>query len=191
MKNYNLSNEKNIKDLAYHLNKNLSKHNIKHTEILEALSKSLGFNNWNTLKSIKNNSSKNFLVELLHTGNCYEISGFILSRCGRDLRSFDNGSFRRISLDLLYSVVEYLVYKREHESLVLDINRLTSSFLLENVILISKDKEIPHYLSEKINSYIKSLPQYKADKKEINEVTHDFHAHNYMQFYTGIYGFND
>lgn len=187
MKNYDLSNEKDIKDLAYHLKKNLSKHKIKHTEILEALSHSLGFNNWNTLKSINNNISQNFFEDLLKNGDSHQIAGFILSRCGRDLRSFDNDSFRRISLDLLYLGIEYLVYKRDNESLNLNCYKLSSIFLLENILLISQDKKIPYYLSEKINSYIKSLPLYKTDQKEIHEVTRDFHGHNYMQFSMGLY----
>lgn len=185
MSTYNLSNQKDIEILAEKLTSNLSEFNIEQCQLIDALSK---IPNNNTEKNPKQTEDPSYiyLEELLNNGSHIEIVGFILSNCEKDIRDFHIGFLGPQSLDLLYCVSEYFVYKRNHCKFKITLERFRKAFCLPNFFMISQEKGLPDNVKDAFQKYLNSLPEILTDETIQHEYLNDIHGYSVCNFARGF-----
>lgn len=152
--------EKEIKDFAYNLNKHLKAkgHNIKHSELLDCLSKNQGYQNWNTFSAILKTSSKDpksKIFNFWNTKNEKEIMDLIFkSDLIQKTNSIWLGKLFSLSIGLFYA----LCWLRDNKKLILNESVVVKNATLENLSLLSKNSFLPIEKREKINSYLMTIP---------------------------------
>lgn len=186
MPTYNLSNQKDIEILAEKLTSNLSEFNIEQCQLIDALLKISCDNRIGKITKQTQHPSYVYLEQLLNNGSHIEIVGFILSNCERDIRDFDTNSFRRQSLDLLYCVSEYFVYKRNHCKFKITLEKFRKAFCLPDFFVISQEKDLPGNVQDAFQKYLDSLPEILTDETIQYEHLNDIHGNFFMQFARGF-----
>lgn len=191
MKKYDLSNLKDIKDLAYHIKRNLNNPEIKHTDILEALSKSLGFKNWNTLKAQQINMQKYSHIndDLLVFSNKEKIKKHIIQCMDVNCENIsDESAWNKMALTLIDIGINIFYNKAKPVNEVLpelNIDDLKYCFYLENIL---KYKQKVSFIPEKekhlINEYLLSIlvdPLTVSNINQVSPVSMDQHGYIMMQ----------
>lgn len=194
MKNYNLNNEHDIKQLAYNIKKHLNDigHNVKHTDILNSISQSVGFKNWNVYSAELKGKNKPYVYKnpfdsinlLFAIGSAAQITEFLVFNAFRENNNHtDNGIWKGRAISLASGIMRTLVWLRENEMFVLTGQTIYKSMDLSNMINLSKKEILPPHISEPLKTYLVSLPGYKSDAStEQPESTYDQHGYLQMQF---------
>lgn len=148
MKSYNLTNAKDIKDLAYHLKNNFSNkgYHIKHSEILDVISQSHGYKNWNTFSAKlnqkqNNNKYEDNYINIFNNGSTSSIVEFLSKQIFSDEDNNDMWKGRAISL--ISGVIKALVWQRDYQHKKITIQSISESLFLHNIHKTLEDKEIP------------------------------------------------
>jgi len=186
MSKYDLSNKKDIEILTEKLIKNLSDFNIDKAQLIDALSKISNDNNTEKNPKQTEHPSYIYLEELLNNGTHIEIVGFILSNCEKDIRDFHIGFLGPQSLDLLYCVSEYFVYKRNHCKFKITLERFRKAFCLPDFFMISQEKDLPDNVKDAFQKYLDSLPEILTDETIQYEHLNDIHGYSVCNFARGF-----
>lgn len=192
MKKYDLSNLKDIKDLAYHIKRNLNNPEIKHTDILEALSKSLGFKNWNTLKAQQINMQKYSHIneDLLAFNNKEKIKKHIIQCMDVNCDNIsEESAWNKKAYPLIDIGINIFFYKKDQQAngvlFELDIDNLKSCFYLENILKYKQTVLlIPEKENELINAYLSSIlvdPLSVSNINQVSPVSIEQHGYILMQ----------
>lgn len=192
MKKYDLSNLKDIKDLAYHIKRNLNNPEIKHTDILEALSKSLGFKNWNTLKAQQINIQKYSYIneDLLAFSNKEKIKKHIIQCMDVNCDNIsEESAWNKKAYPLIDIGINIFFYKKDKQAngvlFELDIDNLKSCFYLENILKYKQTVLlIPEKENELINAYLSSIlvdPLSVSNINQVSPVSIEQHGYILMQ----------
>jgi hypothetical protein len=192
MKNYSFNKESDVKDLAYHLKKYFTQHghDIKHSEILSGISHAIGFKNWNTYSSQLKNDSEQSLAdsyditqELLTKESAGGITAFILNHHFKPATT-DYISSKHNAFNFLEGFVRALVFMRDNFGIPIDQQYLYNNMKLSSIISLSKKKELPWNITQSLEKYLLSLPEYNSllNAKNQNQKTKDAHNIQYKQF---------
>lgn len=192
MKKYDLSTLKDIKDLAYHIKRNLNNPQIKHTDILEALSKSLGFKNWNTLQAQQINIQKKPQVDnsLLAFSSKETIKKYIIKSMNVNCDNIsEESAWNKKAYTLIDIGINIFFYKKDKQAngvlFELDIDNLKSCFYLENILKYKQTVLlIPEKENELINAYLSSIsvdPLSVSNINQVSPVSIDQHGYMLMQ----------
>lgn len=187
MKSYNLTNAKDIKDLAYHLKNNFSNkgYHIKHSEILDVISQSHGYKNWNTFSAKlnqkqNNNKYEDNYINIFNNGSTSSIVEFISKQIFSDEDNHDMWKGRAISL--ISGVIKALVWQRDYQNKKITIQSISESLFLHNIHKTLEDKEIPIFAKSILHGYVLSLPGYQYGADIQQDIVGEQHGYIQMQF---------
>lgn len=187
MKSYNLTNAKDIKDLAYHLKNNFSNkgYHIKHSEILDVISKSHGYKNWNTFSAKlnqkqNNNKYEDNYINIFNNGSTSSIVEFLSKQIFSDEDNNDMWKGRAISL--ISGVIKALVWQRDYQHKKITIQSISESLFLHNIHKTLEDKEIPIFAKSILHGYVLSLPGYQYGADIQQDIVGEQHGYIQMQF---------
>lgn len=197
MKNYSFNNESDIKNLAYNLKKYLADigFNVKHMNILNGISQSVGFKNWNVYSSKLKENNKPYqyknpfknINELFEKGSISQIVEFIIYTSFRD--EGDNDIWKGRAISLCYAVIKPLVWMRNHNGFIISGQSIYNAMDLKNMIDLSYNLDIDKSSILGLQSYLVSLPGYKSENDRLieqNETVNEQHGYIRMQFKTLI-----
>lgn len=96
----------------------------------------------------------------------------------------DNAMWKDRAISLIACLVSALVHKRDHNSLLLDVDVLRSHLELPRVMALEKDETLPDYIRRRITAYLASLPGYKhgTPHEKLSESVLNQHGFLQMQF---------
>lgn len=180
MKNYSLNNKEEIKELAYHLKKNLETkgHKIKHSDILNVLSQSIGYKNWNTCSAVleKRSNIYNFHTpyETISVLLQKSEAAIITERICQKLTTIPD-EYRGQAFSLTSALARALVWLRENERLILDNKLINKSLCLEELERLSMLVNLPSNIRSCLNAYLICIPQYDGNNKKQNEFVKKYH----------------
>lgn len=187
MKSYNLTNAKDIKDLAYHLKNNFSNkgYHIKHSEILDVISQSHGYKNWNTFSAKlnqkqNNNKYEDNYINIFNNGSTSSIVEFLSKQIFSDEDNNDMWKGRAISL--ISGVIKALVWQRDYQHKKITIQSISESLFLHNIHKTLEDKEIPVFAKSILHGYVLSLPGYQYGADIQQDIVGEQHGYLQMQF---------
>lgn len=187
MKSYNLTNAKDIKDLAYHLKNNFSNkgYHIKHSEILDVISQSHGYKNWNTFSAKlnqkqNNNKYEDNYINIFNNGSTSSIVEFLSKQIFSDEDNNDMWKGRAISL--ISGVIKALVWQRDYQHKKITIQSISESLFLHNIHKTLEDKEIPIFAKSILHCYVLSLPGYQYGADIQQDIVGEQHGYIQMQF---------
>lgn len=187
MKSYNLTNAKDIKDLAYHLKNNFSNkgYYIKHSEILDVISQSHGYKNWNTFSAKlnqkqNNNKYEDNYINIFNNGSTSSIVEFLSKQIFSDEDNNDMWKGRAISL--ISGVIKALVWQRDYQHKKITIQSISESLFLHNIHKTLEDKEIPIFAKSILHGYVLSLPGYQYGADIQQDIVGEQHGYIQMQF---------
>lgn len=189
MKSYNLTNTKDVKDLAYHLKNNFSNkgYHIKHSEILDVISQSHGYKNWNTFsaklnqKQTDNKHEYSYdYINIFNNGSTSSIVEFISKQIFSDEDNHDMWKGRAISL--ISGVIKALVWQRDYQNKKITIQSISESLFLHNIHKTLEDKEIPVFAKSILHGYVLSLPGYQYGADIQQDIVGEQHGYLQMQF---------
>jgi hypothetical protein len=187
MKSYNLTNAKDIKDLAYHLKNNFSNkgYHIKHSEILDVISQSHGYKNWNTFSAKlnqkqNNNKYEDNYINIFNNGSTSSIVEFLSKQIFSDEDNNDMWKGRAISL--ISGVIKALVWQRDYQHKKITIQSISESLFLHNIHKTLEDKEIPIFAKSILHGYVLSLPGYQYGADIQQDIVGEQHGYIQMQF---------
>jgi len=187
MKSYNLTNAKDIKDLAYHLKNNFSNkgYHIKHSEILDVISQSHGYKNWNTFSAKlnqkqNNNKYEDNYINIFNNGSTSSIVEFLSKQIFSDEDNNDMWKGRAISL--ISGVIKALVWQRDYQNKKITIQSISESLFLHNIHKTLEDKEIPIFAKSILHGYVLSLPGYQYGADIQQDIVGEQHGYIQMQF---------
>lgn len=187
MKSYNLTNTKDVKDLAYHLKNNFSNkgYHIKHSEILDVISQSHGYKNWNTFSAKlnqkqNNNKYEDNYINIFNNGSTSSIVEFLSKQIFSDEDNNDMWKGRAISL--ISGVIKALVWQRDYQHKKITIQSISESLFLHNIHKTLEDKEIPIFAKSILHGYVLSLPGYQYGADIQQDIVGEQHGYIQMQF---------
>lgn len=96
----------------------------------------------------------------------------------------DNAMWKGRAITLISGVMFALVYMRENEGLLLDVDEIRNYLILENIQKLAESRSLPPHILQSIRAYLRSLPGYqeKAPQGKQSETVMDQHGYLQMQF---------
>lgn len=94
----------------------------------------------------------------------------------------DQDIWKARAIAMIGAVMRALVWKRNHQNLLLDVEILRDSILFENIQKLSTDPDLPAEIITSINGYLQSLPGYVATEEKQDTTTLEQHGYLQMQF---------
>lgn len=96
----------------------------------------------------------------------------------------DNAMWKGRAITLISGVMFALVYMRENEGLLLDVDEIRNYLILENIQTLADNRTLPSHVLQAIRAYLRSLPGYqeKAPNGKQSETVMDQHGYLQMQF---------
>lgn len=98
----------------------------------------------------------------------------------------DNAMWKGRAITLISGVMMALVYMRENEGLLLDVDEIRNYLILENIQkLAERTRALPAHILQSIRAYLRSLPGYQENLpkgKAQSETVMDQHGYLQMQF---------
>jgi hypothetical protein len=90
------------------------------------------------------------------------------------------------AMTLASAIIPALLYMRDIEDILLDIDVICDYLVLDNMIKLYKTrrKDFPTAISNELISYLRSLPSYQDGAPKQNDTTSEQHGHLQMQFYS-------
>ncbi|EPP7233897.1 hypothetical protein ACTOJ1_000813 [Shigella flexneri] len=192
---YNTASETDIKKLAFKLTNALTSkgYSIKSSQLTEAL-RSCDIKN---LHDIKDTFEVNFTLfhlfptiddELLttyftnHSDYVYPTNRFYT----------DSPTWHFRARDLFSVITPALIWLRNNDGLILNMDVLRDSFRFENIDSLVNNKKIPQDIVNKIVSFLHSIPRYnkKYGFNEQEEIVLDYHGYVQMNLYR-LHGYLD
>lgn len=193
MKHYSFNNENDIKELAYNLKKHLGEigHKVKHTDILNSISQSVGFKNWNVYSAELKEKNKPYvyknpfdsIIQLFALGSSAQITEFLVFNAFKEEKSnhADGGMWKGRAISLASGIMRSLVWLRENEGFALTGESIYKSMDLANMMSLSKKETLPSTISASLNAYLVSLPGYKSGIYAEEQAETVYEQHGYLQ----------
>lgn len=94
----------------------------------------------------------------------------------------DNAMWKGRAISLISGVMFALVYMRENEGLLLDVDQIRDYLILENIQKLAKRRDLPSNILQSIRAYLRSLPGYLEAAPKQSETVMDQHGYLQMQF---------
>lgn len=94
----------------------------------------------------------------------------------------DNAMWKGRAISLISGVMFALVYMRENEGLLLDVDQIRDYLILENIQKLAKRRDLPANILQSIRAYLRSLPGYQENAQKQSETVMDQHGYLQMQF---------
>ena len=96
----------------------------------------------------------------------------------------DNAMWKGRAISLVSGIMMALVWLRDNEGLLLDVDQIRKYLILEEIQNLAKRRDLPPNISEAIKSYLVSLPGYNpnAPNGKQSETANDQHGYLQMQF---------
>lgn len=120
------------------------------------------------------------LDQALGTATAIDIVESLVSRITSS--GSDAQMWNRRAISLLSVVVQPLVWMRDNADLALDHHVIREYLLLDNVILLSRRRDLPPLMVQAIKAYLHSLPGYTKDAPKQTGVAIEQHGYLQMQF---------
>lgn len=189
MKSYDLTNESQIKELAYILKKELSDKgvSIKHGEMLNILSHAAGVKNWNAYSSLLKDNAQSLSMadydatqDLLSRESAGGIVAFLFQH-HLTTKTNDYISNRNKSFDFLKGLARALVFLRNNTGKPFDQQTIYDSMSLSSMIALSKRRDLPSTITEDILDYLISLPEYSDSFSAEQQSQNTKDAHNLLR----------
>ncbi len=94
----------------------------------------------------------------------------------------DNAMWKGRAITLISGVMFALVYMRENEGLLLDVDEIRNYLILENIQKLADSRNLPANILQSIRAYLRSLPGYVDKAPKQSETVMDQHGYLQMQF---------
>ena len=94
----------------------------------------------------------------------------------------DNAMWKGRAISLISGVMFALVYMRENEGLLLDVDQIRDYLILDNIQKLAKRRDMPTNILQSIRAYLRSLPGYQETAPKQSETVMDQHGYLQMQF---------
>lgn len=95
----------------------------------------------------------------------------------------DNAMWKGRAISLISAIMMALVWMRDRKEILLDVDVIRNYMILDNIIDLSKRKDLPTHVKQAIEAYLVSLPGYQASAgKKQSETVFDQHGYLQMQF---------
>lgn len=96
----------------------------------------------------------------------------------------DNAMWKGRAISLVSGIMMALVWLRDNEGLLLDVDQIRKHLILEEIQNLAKRRDLPLNISDAIKSYLVSLPGYNpsAPNGKQSETANDQHGYLQMQF---------
>lgn len=96
----------------------------------------------------------------------------------------DNAMWQNRAISLISSIMFALVYMRDNEGLLLDVDVIRDKLILENIEGLSKRKNLPAHALNSLKAYLRSLPGYKPNPQggQQPDIVGEQHGFLQMQF---------
>lgn len=94
----------------------------------------------------------------------------------------DNAMWKGRAISLISGVMFALVFMRENEGLLLDVDQIRDYLILENIQKLAKRRDLPPNILASIRAYLRSLPGYMENSAKQSETVLDQHGYLQMQF---------
>lgn len=94
----------------------------------------------------------------------------------------DNAMWKGRAISLISGVMFALVYMRENEGFLLDVDQIRDYLILENIQKLAKRRDLPPNILQSIRAYLRSLPGYQEAAPKQSETVMDQHGYLQMQF---------
>jgi intracellular multiplication protein IcmO len=94
----------------------------------------------------------------------------------------DNAMWKGRAISLISSIMMALVNMRENKEILLDVDVIREHLILENIIKLSKRRDLPAHVNQSIRAYLRSLPGYQDNAPKQSETVMDQHGYLQMQF---------
>ena len=195
MNNNCFSSEKEMKHFAFNLTKNLKTkgHEIKHSEILDCLSQTIGYKNWNTYSAILKEKNKPYVYinkyrdvrTLFDKGSSGEIVEIICYQNYIVKNDENSPMWKGRVITFTTAVIGLMVWMRDNKNKAINytsLSEISNIYKLKNIL---EDKIIPNNIKSNIEAYLVSLPGYNYlnDKENmISKTALDQHE-NISMFY--------
>ena len=94
----------------------------------------------------------------------------------------DNAMWKGRAISLISSIMMALVNMRENREILLDVDLIRDYLILENILKLSKRRDLPPHVNQSIKAYLSSLPGFQPNAQKQSETVMDQHGYLQMQF---------
>lgn len=94
----------------------------------------------------------------------------------------DNAMWKGRAISLISGIMFALVYMRENEGFLLDVDQIRDYLILDNIQKLAKRRDLPPSILASIRAYLRSLPGYQESAPKQSETVMDQHGYLQMQF---------
>lgn len=94
----------------------------------------------------------------------------------------DGGMWKGRAISLMSGVMRALVWLRDNDGLLLDVDQLRKYLILENIQKLSKRPDLPTGIVAGLKSYLVSLPGYQDGAAKQQDIVGEQHGYLQMQF---------
>ena len=101
----------------------------------------------------------------------------------------DNAMWQNRAISLISSILFALVYMRDNQGYLLDVDQIRENLLLENIEKLSRRNDLPKYALNSLRAYLRSLPGYKPNPPQGQQADIVGEQHGFLQMqFTKILG---
>lgn len=118
----------------------------------------------------------------LTTGTSNGLTELIVGLMGGGSGGGDGDMWKGRAVAMVGAILRALVWKRDNQGLLLDVVELRDALLLENIVKLSTDTDLPPEIVTSINAYLQSLPGYVVGEEKQEPGTLEQHGFLQMQF---------
>jgi intracellular multiplication protein IcmO len=97
----------------------------------------------------------------------------------------DNAMWKGRAISLISALMMALVHMREQKQILLDVEEIRKTLVLEEIIKLGRQRDLPPHVATSIKSYLRSLPGYQESNDpnaKQSETVLDQHGYLQMQF---------
>lgn len=94
----------------------------------------------------------------------------------------DNAMWKGRAISLISAIMMALCHMREQKEILLDVDIIREYLILDNIIKLSKRRDLPSHVNQSIKAYLTSLPGYQPNAQKQSETVMDQHGYLQMQF---------
>lgn len=99
-----------------------------------------------------------------------------------------NKSLSQQELYFISSIIPVLIYMRDHQEIIFDIDSIREYLVLNNIITLYKTcHDFPIHIRDDLKAYLYSLPGFDESTLQQNNIVMDYHSTNTRQLYPIFY----
>lgn len=116
------------------------------------------------------------------TGTSNGLTELIVGLMGGGSGGGDGDMWKGRAISMVGAVMRALVWKRDNQNLLLDVEVLRDNILFENIQKLALDSDLPSEVVSSLNGYLQSLPGYVVGEETQEATTLEQHGFLMMQF---------